>query len=128
MSRVVHFEIHADDPARAAEFYTKVFGWKIVKWEGNLDYWLITTGDDKEPGINGALMKRQGRKYPDMAVIGYVCTVQVDNIDEYMKKAEKSGGVNAVPKNTIPGVGYVAYFQDTEGNVFGIHQEDRSAK
>ena len=58
MPRVVHFEIHADDPERAVNFYQDVFGWQIVKWEGPQDYWLITTGPDDEPGINGGLMKR----------------------------------------------------------------------
>jgi predicted enzyme related to lactoylglutathione lyase len=56
--RVIHFEIHADDPKRAVEFYKKVFGWKISKWEGPAEYWLVTTGDDKQPGINGAIMHR----------------------------------------------------------------------
>ena len=54
MPRVVHFEIHADDPQRAANFYQNVFGWQINKWEGPEDYWLVTTGADNEPGINGA--------------------------------------------------------------------------
>jgi uncharacterized protein len=42
MGRVIHFELNADDPARAAEFYKKVFGWKIEKWSGPQDY--RTTG------------------------------------------------------------------------------------
>lgn len=53
MPRVVHFEVHADDPERAANFYSGVFGWELAKWEGPQDYWLITTGPDDEPGING---------------------------------------------------------------------------
>ena len=58
MKRVVHFEISADDPERAADFYRNVFGWEIAKWEGPIDYWLITTGDEKYPGIDGALKDR----------------------------------------------------------------------
>jgi len=34
MSRVVHFEIYADDPERAVKFYTSVFDWKVNKWQG----------------------------------------------------------------------------------------------
>lgn len=49
------FEIPADDPGRAAKFYDDVFGWK-VKWDGPIDYWLVTTGEDEEPGINGAII------------------------------------------------------------------------
>ena len=58
MPRVVHFELNADDPERASRFYQQVFGWQIRKWDGPVDYWLIMTGPDDEPGINGALMKR----------------------------------------------------------------------
>ena len=58
MPRVIHFEIHADDPSRAVKFYTEVFGWKIEKWQGPMDYWLVYTGKE-EPGIDGAIMKRE---------------------------------------------------------------------
>lgn len=58
MPRVVHFEIDAEKPERAVKFYEKVFGWKIEKWKGPVDYWLITTGKEKEPGIDGGLAKR----------------------------------------------------------------------
>ena len=54
MNRVVHFDIQADDPKRAAAFYSTVFGWKFNQW-GDIEYWLVTTGDDSQPGINGAL-------------------------------------------------------------------------
>lgn len=62
MPRVVHFELSADNPDRAVKFYTKVFNWKIEKWAGPQDYWLITTGGEKEPGINGAIMQRSDPK------------------------------------------------------------------
>jgi uncharacterized protein len=60
MPRVVHFEIHAVDPERAISFYKKMFSWTFQKWEGPMPYWLITTGNDNEPGINGGLLPRQG--------------------------------------------------------------------
>src|SRR3990172_1844198 len=66
MSRVVHFEISADNPERAVKFYHNVFGWKITRWDGPMDYWIITTGRDKEPGINGGMIKKlssQGAKF-----------------------------------------------------------------
>ena len=37
MGRLIQFEIHAEDPERAAEFYREVFGWGIQKWEGPVD-------------------------------------------------------------------------------------------
>jgi predicted enzyme related to lactoylglutathione lyase len=110
MSRVVHFEIPADDPARAAKFYEEVFGWKIDKWEGPFDYWLITTGENEEPGINGAIMtKEMGEMVRN--------TIGVDSFDKYAEKIEKKGGKMVTEKMSIPGIGVMAAFQDTEGNI-----------
>ena len=58
MPRVVHFEISADKPERATEFYKKVFGWNIQKWDGPQPYWLVATGSKSEPGIDGGIMNR----------------------------------------------------------------------
>jgi predicted enzyme related to lactoylglutathione lyase len=120
LPRVVHFEINADQPERAVKFYSDVFGWKIQKWEGPMDYWLVYTGEG--PGIDGGLMKRMS---PSATTIN---TVGVPSVDEYLAKIEKSGGKAVVPKTAIPGIGWFAYCQDTEGNVFGIMQEDSSAR
>ncbi len=120
MPRVSHFEINADDPERAARFYRDTFGWVITKWEGPVDYWLVTTGPDSEPGINGAIMKRM----PGSSTIN---TIVVDSVDKYIKLVKSAGGKVLMPKQTIPGIGYQAYVTDTEGNVFGIHQTDMSA-
>jgi len=121
MPRVIHFEIHADDPERAVQFYEKVFGWKISKWQGPVDYWLVKTGEPDKPGIDGAIMRRtdHGTTYN---------TIDVPSIDEFTKTIEKSGGKVVMPKTAIPSVGYMAYCADTEGNVFGIMEENPSAK
>src|SRR5262245_23508443 len=82
MGRVVHFEIHTHNPERAVRFYTAVFGWEIVKWAGAAEYWLIKTGPDSVPGINGGLLKRHGPGPADgQAVNAHVCTAQVDSVD-----------------------------------------------
>jgi predicted enzyme related to lactoylglutathione lyase len=127
MLRVVHFEIHAENPERAIRFYETVLGWTFKKWEGPQDYWMITTGPQDQPGINGGLIRRQGTISGD-AVIAYVCTVDVPSVDEYSKKAIQAGGQVALPKMPIPGVGWLAYFKDTEGNIFGLIQMDRAVK
>jgi hypothetical protein len=47
-------EIYTDDPEAVQPFYQDVFGWKFKKFEGGpVEYWLVTTGEDKDPGING---------------------------------------------------------------------------
>jgi predicted enzyme related to lactoylglutathione lyase len=129
MSRVVHFEIHAENPERAIAFYQGVFGWKFQKWKGPMDYWLITTGADTERGINGGMIRRMGPGPLEMqAVNAYVCTIGVTAIDESVTKALASGGVLAVPKMPIPGIGWLAYVKDTEGNILGVMQADPQAK
>ena len=127
MPRVVHFEIHAADPERGVKFYERVFGWTFQKWEGPMDYWLITTGPDSEPGINGGLLPRRG-EIDGQAVIAYVCTIGVDDLDATAATVEANGGTVAVPKMPIPGMGWLAYYKDTEGNIFGMMQPDLNAK
>jgi predicted enzyme related to lactoylglutathione lyase len=122
MPRVVHFEIPAEDTKRAAKFYNDVFGWNVNKWEGPQEYWLITTGPDDQPGINGGLMARQA---PGASTVN---TVDVPSVDEYIARVQKSGGEVVVPKMAIPGIGWHAYCNDTEGNLFGIMESDESAQ
>jgi predicted enzyme related to lactoylglutathione lyase len=121
MPRVVHFEIACDQPERAREFYREVFGWKIDKWGGPFDYWLASTGEAGEPGIDGALTRAQpqyGRQ---------VLTIAVPSVDAFLEKIEKSGGARMTDKMPIPGVGYHALFRDTEGNVLGVIENDPNA-
>jgi predicted enzyme related to lactoylglutathione lyase len=122
MPRVIHFEINADDPRRAAGFYAAVFDWKINTWGGPEAYWLCETGKAGEPGINGAIMQRSA---PGETTVN---SIDVPSVDEYLLKIEKNGGKALTPKMNIPGIGWFAYCQDTEGNKFGIMQSDSSVK
>jgi predicted enzyme related to lactoylglutathione lyase len=121
MGRVVHFEVEVEDPERAARFYQTVFGWKIEKWEGPMEYWLITTGAEGETGIDGGLGRREGDRSKTTN------TVDVHSVDDTVMLVEANGGKVVSPKHPIPGVGYLAYCEDTEGIVFGVMQADTSA-
>lgn len=121
MPRIVHFEMPVDDPDRAIAFYQAVLGWKIEKWEGPQDYWLITTGPDAEPGINGALARRSDGLQVTQN------TVDVTSLDEALAKVVSNGGTIVLPKMPVPGIGYLAYCKDTEGNIFGLMENDESA-
>jgi predicted enzyme related to lactoylglutathione lyase len=122
MPKVVHFEIHVDDVDRAVNFYNTVFGWEFTKWEGPEDYWLIKAGDDDERGIDGGLIRR---KAPQAGVYN---TINVSSADRYVRLIEEHGGTIVVPKAAIPGVGWVAYFKDTEDNTFGVFEADEEAR
>jgi uncharacterized protein len=126
MHRVIHFEIHAENPSRAVEFYKNLFGWEFTKWDGPMEYWVVKTGPDGQPGINGGLIKRQGA-IDGTAVIAYVCTVDVASVDAAAKKIGNLGGTVVVTKMPILGIGWLAYGKDTEGNIFGIMERDPKA-
>ena len=115
MPGVVHLEIPAEDPQRAVEFYTQVFNWKVEEW-GTEDYWLRMTDSQGAPGIDGAILKRP----PTFRNV--VNSIGVKSLDEYTEKVKAHGGKILEPKMEIAGVGWVAYFSDTEGNVHGIYQ------
>jgi predicted enzyme related to lactoylglutathione lyase len=123
MPRVVHFEIHASDPERAIGFYRRVFDWRFKPWSG-AEYWMIETGEDG-PGINGGLVRRRGPPPIARQPVGaYVCTIDVEAIDTYIERAVTAGGAVVVPKMAVPGIGWIAYANDSEGNIFGLLQRD----
>jgi uncharacterized protein len=127
MGRVVHFEIHAGDPARAERFYRRVFGWEINRWESApVDYRLITTGGEQQPGINGAIVQRRGA-IDGKAVTAFVCTVDVDDLDAIEAAVAEAGGEQVLDRQEVEGVGSYAYFKDTEGNIFGAMQSVQGA-
>ena len=116
MPRPVHFEILGDDPEALGKFYATVFGWEVNPWGGGEQtYWLLTTGPDAEPGINGGLMAR----HFDQPVIN---TVTVDSLEATIAKVEAAGGEKVHGPNEIPDVGTHAYCADPEGNLFGLMQ------
>ncbi len=127
-NRPVHFEIHASDPERSIAFYRDLFGWKFERYPIPGVYYGVITGDDKTPGINGGLLQRMGLPPADGAAVNsWTVTVDVENVDKAMAKALELGGTEALPKMTIPHVGYVAYIKDVDGNIVGLHQNDPKA-
>jgi predicted enzyme related to lactoylglutathione lyase len=122
MPRIVHFELNVKDVDKTIKFYENVFGWKIEKWDGPIDYWLIMTGDKDEAGIDGGLgFEEEG--FPRV-----VNTIKVKDVDEIIKKIEDNDGEIINPKHAVPGVGWLAYFKDNEGIVTGVMEEDPNAK
>jgi predicted enzyme related to lactoylglutathione lyase len=123
MQRVVHFEIYTDNPETVRPFYENVFGWKIQKWDGPIEYWMVTTGSDNDPGINGGLLRPREGQSP-----GTVNTIAVPSLDQAIEKIEQQGGSICVPKMAVPGIGWLAYAQDPASSVFGILEPDTKAK
>ena len=126
MPRVIHFEIVAEKPERAMKFYKEVFGWEFNKWNGPQDYWLVKTGEDNQPGINGGLTPKMNQGNDTSSRV--TNTIDVSSVDDFSKKISTQGGKVVQPKMAIPGIRYLAICEDTEGISFGIIQSDRNAK
>lgn len=125
MKRVIHFEIHADDPAACARWYGSLFGWRATEIRA-LQYWAVSTGEGA--GIDGGIIRRQGpRPVPGAPVSSFVCTIATDDLDGDLARAFAAGGVEALAKFAVPGLGWMAYVTDPFGNIFGLHQADAAA-
>jgi uncharacterized protein len=123
MPTVEYFQIPADDISRAKEFYKKVFGWEMQKWNNSenseQEYWMFQTQDDKgNSGLGGGIMKRQS---PQHTVTNFIT---VSSIEEYSSKIEQSCGKIIMPKTEIPNMGFFAVCLDTENNMFGIYENN----
>ncbi|CAN5156917.1 VOC family protein [soil metagenome] len=130
MSRVVHFEIQADDVERAKSFYAAVFDWSFADFGAmaGSTYWGVTTGPDNEPGIDGGLLQRAApAPGAGHGANAFVCTMGVGDYDETERRILAAGGQVAMPKTALTGMAWQGYYLDTEGNTFGIHQPDTSA-
>jgi predicted enzyme related to lactoylglutathione lyase len=119
-NHVAHFAIHADDLARARAFYGAVFGWQFNGW-GPPDFFMITDADGASPGPLGSLTKRLAKIDPEdassEAFTTFECTVAVDDVDRIAKAVTAAGGKITMKKVTIPTVGTLIKFRDTEGNL-----------
>jgi predicted enzyme related to lactoylglutathione lyase len=129
MNRPVHFEIHATHPDSLARFYGALFGWTFEPWGPPGMYWIVRTGAPDTPGIDGGLLPRRGLAAPDgQGVNAFVCTVDVESAVDMLARVVELGGLVALPVMPIPGVGWLGYGKDPDGNLFGVMQADTSAK
>ena len=126
---IVHFEIPADNPERAAKFYRELFGWNINKWENpnGIDYWMVETVPTNEQGmpvrqgVNGGMMQRM---YPSQQPVNYIA---VESVDDAVAKAERLGAKVMMGKTPVPGMGWFAQLTDPEGNVIAVWETDPAA-
>lgn len=120
MNKVIHFEIPFDDKERVKKFYTETFGWTFDEMPeiGYIGAMTTPAGEDgmpKDPGaINGGIFERT-KDQPNPVI-----TIDVESIDDFLKKIEAAGGHVVSPKGEVPGMGFYAYFIDSEGNVMGL--------
>lgn len=121
MPNIHHFSINADDVARARRFYEQSLGWKFSAW-GPPDFYMIDNA-----GLHGSL---QGRRelVKGQRMTGFECTIAVPDLDATAAAIKAAGGTVIMEKSIIVGVGALMFFQDTEGNSFGVIQPDDDAE
>lgn len=119
---IIHFEIPAEDVTKLRQFYSELFGWKINRAPGPIEYYVIETVPVDEnmmpirPGVNGGMYKKDEL---DVKPVNYI---SVESIDDYMEKLKALGGMIIRSKQEVPGVGWVAVALDPEGNQFAMLQ------
>ena len=116
MTKIVHFEIPAQNTGRAKEFWGSLFGVQFQTYEGPVEYHMFQNDDQTGGGI---YPQQQGEK-------GLITYFNVDDIDAARAKVEELGG-KAEDKAPVPGMGWYARAEDTEGNEFSLWQRDENA-
>lgn len=122
--KVAHFAINADDLGGARRFYAAVFGWTFEAW-GPPEFFHVRTADGSLPGMHAALQGR--RDFGDRRVVGFECTVAVDDVDAVVAAVRAQGGSVLMERTTIAGVGDLVWFADPSGNVVGAMEYDADA-
>ncbi len=124
---IVHFEIPAEDPERASKFYRDAFGWEINKMSGPIEYYGVRTAEIGEsgmlkgPGVNGGICRKMNPGHLPTNYVG------VEDIDAHTTRLVEAGATLILHKMPVPGMGWLAQFTDTEGNVIALWQTDRDA-
>ena len=122
---IVHFDIPAEDVEKLKRFYSELFGWRIYRDPGPVEYWMIETvpvdenGTPVRPGVNGGMYKKD---QPELKPVNYIL---VEDIDESIQKIKNLGGTITQPKQQVPGIAWIAQAIDPEGNPFAIMQSIR---
>jgi uncharacterized protein len=128
-NQLAHFAIHADDLERARKFYGGVFGWTFQGIGMPMSDFrqIIPDPSANPPGHIGAIQARKFNVAPQ-PVIGYECSIVVDDVDAAARAVEANGGKIVMPRAAIPGVGWIVKFLDTEGNLACAVHYDPSAR
>ena len=128
MPNLYHFSINADDVTRAKHFYEQALGWKFNAWGPPNFYMIDTQGGDKEKMTIHASLQGRRELVKGERMTGFECTIAVRDVDATASAVVAAGGRVIMEKSIIVGVGALMFFQDTEGNSFGVIQPDENAE
>lgn len=115
---VVHWELWSQEPEKVSDFYAEVFDWEI-RHIPEMDYRLVSTGG--EGGIGGGIMQPKQGPWPSNMTF----YIDVDDLGAYRDKIKAAGGKMIVEEMEVPGVGFLALFEDPEGRVLGLWKQQQ---
>lgn len=116
---VVYFEIPVTDMQRAKKFYTAVFGFDFTEELIDSNQMALFPFAEKGTGITGALAKGEVYKPNKMGTLIYFHTNDIENT---LKKVIENSGKILYPKTSTGSYGFVAEFEDSEGNRIALSQ------
>ena len=112
------FEIPAKDLSRATKFYENIFGTKLQLNEMGPMKMAWFPMEQNGQGAGGTLIKSEGYKPSTSGTLIYF---SIDDIESVLKKINAEGGKTLQAKTSIGEHGFIALFEDTEGNRVGLH-------
>lgn len=118
MNPVNWFEIPVTDMDRAKKFYESTFDVEISVNEMGPSLMGWFPGTPEGQGASGTLIKSEGYT---PSYDGSLVYFSVDNIEDTLSKASESGGKTLIPKMSIGEYGFIAHFEDCEGNRVALH-------
>jgi uncharacterized protein len=117
------FEISVSDIDRAKKFYETIFDITMVESEMmgmKMAFFPYESGNGK---ASGGLVQSQMHK-PSVDGVKLYLNGNPD-LSTALSKVEKAGGKITMPKTNIgEGIGHMAFFVDTEGNVIALHSNN----
>jgi uncharacterized protein len=111
---VVHWELTARNVGKLEGFYSNLFEWSMHS-DSPVRYRQVDTGTQN--GITGGIAETDG-SWPN----GALFYVQVDDVKEYLRKAETLGASTLLPPTEVAGNSRIAIFRDPEGIPIGLMQ------
>lgn len=114
---VTWFEIPVTDIVRAKEFYEHAFEYQLSFQEMKKMKMAQFPMEDGS-GISGSLVQATGY---DPHLSGTIVYFSVDDIEKTLSRIQQKGGKQLIPKTSIGEYGYIAHFEDCEGNQIGLH-------
>jgi predicted enzyme related to lactoylglutathione lyase len=113
------FEIPVNDLTAAKTFYEAVLGTQLTDNEMGPNKMAWFPMEMGAPGATGTLIQGPGFTPSHDGSLVYFT---VEKIDETLAKISEVGGKMLMPRTSIGIFGFIAHFQDCEGNRVALHE------